>query len=265
MSTANTKSFPLREDLESLGIFVAKILSEHPSDLFDPAKHTILHDSIQVHDRSGCGGSKTYKISLEFTVDNKPSVASPSEGVVIEDGKNAVSTTARPTASEGGASSSASSTLAKERQTLTLGFCSRDPELDPDSEERTIAAIQIMSEKNLFPKHVASGVDWFLNEWLQLGERQDADQEKGTNETVEPPFFALQTIADMKLLGREVARLHQSVPPTWYEPFRERLKKQFPPLGQSYRDITKDELSTSSVSTSRSDRDPNASHIWWYL
>eukprot|EP00392_Amoebophrya_sp_AT5.2_P012903 g13010.t1 len=212
MSTFSGKAFPLRGELAKIGLFVADILDEVEertqellSGLGDGGGATrtpltvknMKRDTIHVENRSGAGGSETYRVDIEFAFDGE-----------AEQAAGARSRGAR----------------------MSLAFCSRDPELDAASESRTLAAVQVLSEAGFFPRHVAHGEDWVLNVW--------EDDEK----SAEP--FAIQTVSDMRLLGRAVALLHKRVPPAWFDPFREGLKKQFP-------------LAYGGDAS-------EGSHIWWY-
>lgn len=99
----------------------------------------------------------------------------------------------------------------------------RDSSLCQKSEERTRAAAQIFAKNGLSPRRIAEGVDWFVEPWEGFGQ----------------PIWA--TVADMEVLGREVAKVHK-LPIDWYTPFKKQLKEEFP----FYTKV------------------PDCSHIWWY-
>jgi len=91
------------------------------------------------------------------------------------------------------------------------------------SEERTEAAALLFGDHGLAPRRLVQGVDWYVEPWLGYGQP------------------TIRTCADMQVLGREVAKIHQ-LPTEWYDPFRVGLKREFSCLA----DI------------------PDDSHAWWY-
>jgi hypothetical protein len=100
---------------------------------------------------------------------------------------------------------------------------SRDPWY-AEFEPRIRAAATLLGEHGLSPKRLAEGVDWHIEAWEGCGE----------------PVWA--TVEDMKVLGKELAKLHK-LRTDWHEPFRAQLKEKFPEA-------------LASV--------PDHSHIWWY-
>ena len=99
---------------------------------------------------------------------------------------------------------------------------SRASSLSPESEARTAAAARLFGQAGLAPERLAEGTDWFIEPWEGNGQ----------------PTWA--TVADMRVLGREVAKVH-ALPIGWFQPFRTQLKEDFP----IYADV------------------PDGCHIWW--
>lgn len=99
---------------------------------------------------------------------------------------------------------------------------SRASSLSPESEARTAAAARLFGQAGLAPERLAEGTDWSIEPWEGNGQ----------------PTWA--TVADMRVLGREVAKVH-ALPIGWFQPFRTQLKEDFP----IYADV------------------PDGCHIWW--
>ena len=97
--------------------------------------------------------------------------------------------------------------------------------LTKESEARLGAASRLLTGFGLSPKRLAEGADWYIEVWEGRGQPR------------------WRTTADMRVLGRQVAKLHQ-LPTDWYDPFRDQLKHElFPGLYSST---------------------PDACHVWWY-
>lgn len=95
--------------------------------------------------------------------------------------------------------------------------------LTKESEAREQAAARLFAAHGLSPRRLAQGVDWFIDPWEGYGQP------------------TLATVADMEVLGKELAKVHK-MPIEWFDAFRAELQAEFPFLATV----------------------PANSHIWWY-